>query len=106
VAWVKGLRQAWVTADIRLGVAGVCALPMLIKYAVTCGIGPSLSMLRQRSGAIVDMLTGYTPQELVQAIAAGLRGHDLDHINIHIFPFGGADRTLNWVKAVRQDHAA
>lgn len=106
VGWVKGLRQAGVTAELRLGVAGVCALPMLIKYAVMCGIGPSLSMLRQRSGAILNMLAGYTPQELIQAIAAGLRGHGLDHVNIHFFPFGGATKTLNWVKAVRRDHAA
>ena len=105
VAWVKGLREAGVAAPLRLGVAGVTSLPMLAKYAVMCGIGPSLSLLRTRAGAIANLLGGYTPQGLIQEVAAGINAQGLDDVSLHIFPFGGAIKTLDWIKAARRADA-
>lgn len=105
VTWVRNLRDAGINHEVRLGVAGVTSLPTLLKYAVMCGIGPSLSVLRKQGGAVLGMLGSYSPEVLIRAIAVGIRTHGLDDVNIHFFPFGGATKTLDWVRSIRRAHA-
>lgn len=105
VTWVQALRAAGIDRELRLGVAGVTALPTLLKYAVACGIGPSLSILRKRGGALMGMLGGYDPGPLVQEIASRLDGRAAGPIGLHLYPFGGAEKSLDWLASLRGDAA-
>ena len=105
VAWVRDLRDAGIGHEVRLGVAGATSLSTLLKYAVMCGIGPSFSILRKRSGAVLGMLGSYSPENLIRALAPELQAHRLDNVTVHFFPFGGAAKTLDWVESARRHHA-
>ncbi len=97
IDWVKALRDDGITVEIRLGVAGVTSLPMLLKYARLCGVGASISMLKTRSRAMLNMLGGYTPGALIKEMEEGIQEHGLGDVRLHFFPFGGADKTLDWI---------
>nr|WP_281378300.1 methylenetetrahydrofolate reductase [Yoonia ponticola] len=99
VRWINMLRERDIDTPINIGVAGVTSIPSLIKYAALCGVGPSLSALRKRSGAMVGLLKGYEPTELVNELSQTLTLNDKAPVKLHFFPFGGARKTFDWITA-------
>jgi len=104
IKWIKQLRAQGITHEIRLGVAGVTSLTMLLRYARLCGVGASISMIKKRGPAILGMLGGYTPGTLIREIEQGLKNHGLGDVRLHFFPFGGAEKTLDWVSSTKVLH--
>ncbi len=99
VRWINMLRERDIDTPINIGVAGVTSIPSLIKYAALCGVGPSLSALRKRSGAMVGLLKGYEPTELIDELSQTLTLNDNAPVKLHFFPFGGARKTFDWIAA-------
>ncbi|MBA8907540.1 methylenetetrahydrofolate reductase [Aminobacter ciceronei] len=96
--WLHRIRQNGIRCPIRLGLAGVTSIPSLLKYAALCGIGPSLSVLRKRSGAIAGLVKGYEPSGLIAELNRELDIANHDQLNLHLFPFGGAAKTIEWFR--------
>jgi len=105
IDWIRELRDHGITHEIRLGVAGVTSLIMLLKYARLCGVGASISMIKKRSGAMLNMLGGYNPGTLIAEIDEGLKAHELGNTHLHFFPFGGAGKTLDWISSKGPSYA-
>jgi methylenetetrahydrofolate reductase (NADPH) len=72
----------------------------LFRYAMRCGVGPSIRALGARPGSMLKLMGDYGPEGvmggLAQARASG--NHDVD--GVHLFCFGGFLRTCKWLKAV------
>lgn len=98
-AWLHRLRAAGIHCPIRLGVAGVTSVPSLLRYAALCGIGPSLSILKTRAGAIAGLVKGYEPTGLIADLNRELDIANDDQLSLHFFPFGGAAKTIQWFRA-------
>jgi methylenetetrahydrofolate reductase (NADPH) len=98
VDWIKSLRAKGIDTQINIGVAGITSIPSLVKYSVLCGVGPSLATLRKRSGAMIGLLKGYAPTELLDGLADAQSANELGQATIHFFPFGGITKTLDWVE--------
>ena len=91
------MRHAGIAAPVRIGVAGPAHLATLVRFALTCGIGASLRMLRDRPGSVARLLGDVGPDELVRQVADGLAampGHGVT--GFHFFPFGGVEKTAAW----------
>ena len=86
---------------IRLGLAGVTSLPRLIRYAIMCGVGPSLSVLRKSSGKMLGVLADKDPSDITDTIERCMPGHG-GQVDLHFFPFGGWKKTLDWVGTYRK----
>lgn len=107
IAWAERLAEAGVTLPIHIGVAGPAKLNTLIKYAISCGVGASLRVLKRRAADMSKLLLPFEPTDFLSRIAA----HKADHpsctiAKVHLFPLGGFAKAANWANARIADGAA
>lgn len=97
IAWCNRLREQGITLPVHLGVAGPAKLQTLIKFAVACGVGPSLKVLQKRAKDVSKLLLPFEPTELVQALATHKAAHpDFAVDRLHFFPLGGIKTNATW----------
>jgi methylenetetrahydrofolate reductase (NADPH) len=100
--WLARVRALGIRAPVRFGVAGPASAATLLKFGMRCGIGNSLRALRHRATQIGKWMGDTNPDELLSTLAAGLSGRDLGPIaGIHLYLFGGARKTSEWLAAAR-----
>ncbi len=89
--WLKG---AGICVPVRLGLAGRVRAKKLMKFAVACGIGRSLSFFRRQFGKTVG-LVNYSPEGLLAEIAGRIAVHNYEFpVSVHFYPFGAVSETL------------
>lgn len=102
VAFAEGLRRQGVAAPLRVGVAGPADRAKLIKYALRCGVGASLRVLRERGELARNVLAGETPDEILGAVAAAAAARpELAITGAHFFTFGNPAGSIGWAEDVR-----
>ena len=97
IAWVDRLRAEGVELPVHIGVAGPAKLQTLIKFAIACGVGPSLRVLQKRAMDVTKLLLPYEPDELVSELAAhkaANAGFGIE--SVHFFPLGGIKSNATW----------
>ena len=101
IAWADSLKAAGITLPIHIGIAGPAKLQTMIKFAVTCGVGPSLRVLQRRAKDVTKLLLPFEPTEVLTQLAAHKAAHPDSNIEqVHFFPLGGIKTNATWV----QDH--
>ena len=101
IAWAEGLRAAGITLPIHVGVAGPTKLQTLIKYAVACGVGPSIRVIQRRALDFRRLLQPYEPTDLVEALAAVAAERPGLIDRVHVFPLGGVAPAASWLATHR-----
>ncbi|MBE9635653.1 methylenetetrahydrofolate reductase [Salipiger mangrovisoli] len=105
LAWARRLRTEGITLPVHLGIAGPAKLQTLIRFAVTCGVGPSLKVLQKRARDVSKLMLPYEPTEFVAEIAHACAAEpDLPIARLHLFPLGGIPAATDW--AARHGGAA
>jgi methylenetetrahydrofolate reductase (NADPH) len=102
LAWARRLRTEGVQARLVAGLAGPARLTTLFKYAVRCGVGPSIRALGSRPTLFGRLSGERDPEPIVRAIARAATRGDLGDVGIHFFSFGGLARTCEWLRALAQ----
>ncbi len=99
IKWVEGLQAAGVTIPVHIGIAGPAKLQTLIKFAIACGVGPSLKVLQKRAMDVTKLLLPYEPTEVLSDLAAHKAANpDFGIEQVHFFPLGGIKATAEWVR--------
>ena len=98
IAWADRLATEGINLPIHIGLAGPAKLHTLIKYSLSCGVGPSMRVLQRRAKDVTKLLLPYEPTDLLTELAA----HKTRHPNFgieqaHFFPLGGIQASANWV---------
>ncbi|MCF6368724.1 methylenetetrahydrofolate reductase [Rhizobium halophilum] len=70
IRWAERLQQAGICMPIHIGVAGPTKLQTLIKFAIACGVGPSLSVLQKRALDLRKLLVPHEPNDFVTNLAS------------------------------------
>ena len=97
IAWADGLKEAGITLPVHIGIAGPAKLQTLIKFAIACGVGPSLKVLQKRAMDVTKLLLPYEPTEVVAQLAAHkAENPDFNISHVHFFPLGGIKTNANW----------
>jgi len=96
--WAAGLRAEGVGARLVAGLAGPASIATLLRYAVRCGVGPSIRALGARPTSLVKLIGDHGPEKLMRTLA-GVSRPDL-YDGWHLFTFGGFLRTCEWLKRV------
>ncbi len=97
IAWEGRLRDAGVTLPIHIGVAGPAKLQTLIRFAMACGVGPSLRVLQRRAADVSKLLLPFTPEEVIRDLAAHKARHPEFGVEaVHFFPLGGISKTAEY----------
>lgn len=99
IAWSKDLQERGITLPIHMGVAGPAKLQTLIKFAIACGVGPSLQVLKKRAMDMTKLLLPYEPDDVVAGLAKHQSAVEKSLIEqIHFFPLGGIKTNAEWAE--------
>ncbi|MDF1728142.1 MAG: methylenetetrahydrofolate reductase [Sulfitobacter sp.] len=97
IEWADSLKHAGITLPIHIGIAGPAKLQTLIKFAIACGVGPSLKVLQKRAMDVTKLLLPYEPTDVVGELAANrAENPDFNITHVHFFPLGGIKANANW----------
>jgi methylenetetrahydrofolate reductase (NADPH) len=97
IEWADALKDAGINIPIHIGIAGPAKLQTLIKFAIACGVGPSLKVLQKRAMDVSKLLLPYEPTEVLADLAAHKAANpDFNITNVHFFPLGGIKTNANW----------
>ncbi|MGH1577093.1 methylenetetrahydrofolate reductase [Planktotalea sp.] len=97
IAWADAIKDAGIDIPIHIGIAGPAKLQTLIKFAIACGVGPSLKVLQKRAMDVTKLLLPYEPTEVLSELAAHKAANpDFNITNVHFFPLGGIKTNANW----------
>ncbi len=100
IDWADNLKANGITLPIHIGIAGPAKLQTLIKFAIACGVGPSLKVLQKRAMDVTKLLLPYEPTEVITALAAHKATNpDFNITNVHFFPLGGIKTNAKWAIA-------
>ncbi|MFY0680151.1 MAG: methylenetetrahydrofolate reductase [Thalassovita sp.] len=103
--WAARLQAENITLPIHLGVAGPAKLQTLIRFAIACGVGPSMKVLQKRAMDVTKLLLPYEPTDMINALARHKSTHPDSNIqSVHFFPLGGIKANATW--AIEQGGAA
>ena len=106
IAWVDRLAAEGVKLPVHIGVAGPAKLQTLIKFAIACGVGPSLSVLQKRARDLSRLLLPFTPDDVLSDLATGMAaGRGRNIAGIHIFPLGGIATAATYAKTLNETAA-
>lgn len=98
IDWVNRLQAEGIDLPVHIGVAGPAKLQTLIKFAIACGVGPSLRVLQKRAMDVTKLLLPYEPTEFVAELAAHKAANPNFGIEqVHFFPLGGIKTNAQWV---------
>ncbi|MBU3030987.1 methylenetetrahydrofolate reductase [Paracoccus marinaquae] len=104
IDWANRLRASGIDMPIRIGVAGPAKLQTMLKFAIMCGVGPSLRVLQRRARDVTKLLVPYEPKEFVTALAhAKAADPDFPIAAAHIFPLGGIPASTGWLAGNRAE---
>ncbi len=97
IAWADRLAAEGIKLPIHIGVAGPAKLQTLIKFAIACGVGPSLKVLQKRAMDVTKLLLPYEPNDFVAELAAHKAANPHFGIeSVHFFPLGGIKTNATW----------
>jgi methylenetetrahydrofolate reductase (NADPH) len=90
IAWARRVRDTGIDLPIHLGVAGPAKLQTLIKFAIACGLGPSLKVLQRRARDVTRLVLPFEPDDLLAEVAGATDAGDEPLFEqVHVFPLGG-----------------
>jgi methylenetetrahydrofolate reductase (NADPH) len=97
IEWVNRLNAEGIKLPVHIGVAGPAKLQTLIKFAIACGVGPSLKVLQKRAMDVSKLLLPYEPDEFVTELAEYKSANpDFGIEQVHFFPLGGIKTNAQW----------
>jgi methylenetetrahydrofolate reductase (NADPH) len=98
IDWAERIEGLGVTLPIHVGIAGPAKLQTLIKYAISCGVGPSLKVLQKRALDLRKLLMPYEPTDIVgQLVAYKAKNPNSIISKLHMFPLGGIEPASRWI---------
>lgn len=104
VAWERRIRAAGNRLPVHVGLPGLTSPARLVRFGLSCGVGPSLKVLRAQTGGLLRLATTptYRPEATLRGIAAAVAAdpHSLFR-GVHFFPFGALVATAEWASALR-----
>ncbi len=97
IAWADSIKAAGISLPIHIGIAGPAKLQTMIKFAIACGVGPSLRVLQRRAKDVTKLLVPFQPTEVISELAAHKAANpDFNITNVHFFPLGGITNNAHW----------
>ena len=97
IKWVERLQAEGIALPVHIGIAGPAKLQTLIKFAIACGVGPSLKVLQKRAMDVTKLVMPYEPTDVVAELAAHKAANPGFGIEqVHFFPLGGIKTNATW----------
>ena len=106
IAWADRLRDEGIRLPVHIGVAGPAKLQTMIRFAMACGVGPSLRVLQRRAADVTKLVLPFTPEAFLRDLAAHKAAHpEFGVERVHFFPLGGIGQTASFCDEFGRIHA-
>jgi len=103
IAWADRLQAENISLPIHIGVPGPAKLQSMIKFAMTCGVGPSVRVLTRRAKDVTKMVTPFEPTQFLDELARHKAANPNFNVeSAHFFPLGGINATADYVNGHSQ----
>jgi methylenetetrahydrofolate reductase (NADPH) len=102
IDWARELRSSGVRCPIVGGIAGPARITTLFKFALRCGVGPSIRALGARPTSLLNIIGDHGPQVVMRSLAEARAAQASDFAGLHFFCFGGYLRTSEWLQQVAE----
>ena len=104
--WLRILENENINLPVNIGVAGPTKLQTLIKYALICGVGPSISVIKKRAKDIKKLLLPFEPTDIIKEVNEGSFVERFKNVSsVHFFPLGGIEASAlfaqNFLKVLK-----
>jgi methylenetetrahydrofolate reductase (NADPH) len=97
IKWVDRLSDMGVDLPVHIGISGPAKLQTLIKFAMACGVGPSVRVLQKRARDVTKLLLPFEPTQVLNDLANHkAQNPDFNIAQVHFFPLGGIKTNTNW----------
>lgn len=97
IEWVNRLQAEGIDLPVHIGIAGPAKLQTMIRFAMACGVGPSLRVLQRRAKDVTKLILPFTPEEILSDLAAHKAANpDFGIEQVHFFPLGGIKKTAEF----------
>lgn len=107
IAWAERLTAEGIRLPIHIGIAGPAKLQTLIRFAMACGVGPSLRVLQRRAADLSKLMLPFTPEQILSDLAHHKAAHPEFNIEtVHVFPLGGITKSGDFMNALGQSAGA
>ena len=101
IQWLEVLEREQIDLPISLGLAGPTRLQSLIKYAIMCGVGPSISVLKKRAKDLTKLLLPFEPTEMIDALNSSKKNKLFKNVHsLHFFPLGGIEASAAFARNI------
>ena len=95
------LRREGIDLPIHVGLPGLANIKTLMQFALTCGVGNSITFLKRQTRNVPKLLKPLAPDKLVADLARYVAATPETLIEkVHLFPLGGFLKSANWANAV------
>jgi len=94
--WLVDLRSRGIDAPVRIGVPGPTSIKTLLRFAARCGVSASTSVMSKYGISLTKLLGTAGPDKMVDEFARGFGGEH-GRVRLHFYPFGGLEKTVDWV---------
>jgi methylenetetrahydrofolate reductase (NADPH) len=98
IDWIRRMRAESIDLPVHIGVPGVAERTKLLEIALKIGVGQSARFLKKNLGVVGRMITpgGYSPDELLLALAPCFDTHPYDVVGVHFYTFNQIESTERW----------
>ena len=100
--WSRQLRADVPGVRLVGGLSGPASIATLFRYAVRCGVGPSIRALGARPTSLVKLIGEHGPELVMRDLAVARAAHPGLFDGVHFFCFGGFLRTCEWLRRVTE----
>lgn len=98
--WADQLRSDVTGVRLVGGLSGPASIATLFRYAVRCGVGPSIRALGARPSSLVKLIGEHGPEHVMRDLASARVTRPGLFDGVHFFCFGGFLRTCEWLQRV------
>ncbi|UXS01572.1 methylenetetrahydrofolate reductase [Agrobacterium tumefaciens] len=99
IGWAEGLAASGIDLPVHIGVSGPAKITTLVKYAALCGVGNSIAYLKKNALSLTALAKGHSPEGVVSPIERHWLENPAGPIRqIHVFPFGGLQKSAEWLR--------
>ena len=97
IEWADSLVAQGIDIPVHIGIAGPAKLQTMIKFAIACGVGPSLKVLQKRAKDVTKLLLPFEPTQVITELADHKAANPNFNIaQVHFFPLGGIKTNATW----------
>ena len=100
IAWAGRLRAEGIDLPVHIGAAGPARLQTMIRFAIACGVGPSLRVLQRRARDVTKLVAPFEPTAFLADLARHKAANPAFAVErVHLFPLGGILAATDWLRA-------